>query len=61
MCVSTPKLPEPTPPPQDAKAPDAGLRDSMKRARQGMSTGTLLTGPGGVVAPPTGKSTLLGQ
>lgn len=62
MCMAKPNIPEPPPPPQEAKTPDQGaLRDAMKRGRQGMATGTLLTGPGGVASAPTGKSTLLGQ
>jgi hypothetical protein len=62
MC-SSPSIPPPPPPPQEVKQPDSSnLRDSAKRNRSGgMSGGSLLTGPSGLAAVPTGKTTLLGQ
>lgn len=61
MCMSSPDIPKPSPPPQEAKAPDSmGLRrDKRKNPLQG---GTLLTGPSGVAsgALNTGGNTLLG-
>lgn len=62
MCLSTPDIPPPPPPVQDVKQPDsAGLRDSARRNRGGMAAPSLLTGPSGAAAAPTGRSTLLGQ
>lgn len=68
MCSSKPKAPkvEVQPPPQAAQAPD---NIDAKRRRQPNNTGafvaapggTLLTGPAGAGAAPTGKSTLLGN
>lgn len=62
MCLSSPSVPAPPPPPQASKQPDAaGLQSSMKRNRGPMSSGSLLTGPGGLTAPvTTGKTSLLG-
>lgn len=62
MCMSTPKIPE-VKPLQEIKQPDSvNLKDSARRNRSGaMSGGSLLTGPSGIAAAPTGKSTLLGQ
>lgn len=59
MC-STPNIPAPAPPPQDAKAPDA-MSERRKR-NPNLQGGTLLTGAGGVPksALNTGGSTLLG-
>lgn len=60
MCLSTPNIPAPPPPPQDAKAPDSmGARRNARRPGQ---AGTLLTGPAGVASGSmnTGGSTLLG-
>ena len=60
MC-SSPNIPAPPPPPQSAKMPDS--MGARRKARNPMlTTGTLLTGPGGV-APGTSNtagSTLLG-
>ena len=64
MCMSSPSIPAPPPPPQEVKQPDAaGLTDRAKRNRAGgMVGGSLLTGPSGLSAPaPTGRATLLGQ
>lgn len=60
MCMSTPDVPAPPPPPQEAKAPDSMA--SRRNARKPMQGGTLLTGPSGVAsgALNTGGSTLLG-
>lgn len=59
--MSTPDIPEPTPPPQEAKAPDSMnmRRDKRKNTLQG---GTMLTGPSGVTSGSlnTGGNTLLG-
>ena len=62
MC-SSPSIPPPPPPPQEVKQPDSSnLRDSARRNRSGgMTGGSLLTGPSGLAAAPTGKATLLGQ
>lgn len=61
MCLSTPKLPAPTPPPQDVKSPNS-IAD-RRRARPTAGGGTLLTGPSGVASTSlnTGGSTLLGS
>lgn len=65
MCLSkSPSIPEPPPPPQAVKQPDAaGLQDKARRNRSGMAGGSLLTGPSGIAAGAltTGKTTLLGQ
>lgn len=62
MCMSSPSVPAPPPPPQEFKQPDnlAGA-DRRKRAA-GMGSGTLLTGATGVASGSlnTGGSTLLG-
>lgn len=63
MCMSSPDIPPPPPPPQDVKQPDsANMANRSRRARAGgMTGGSLLTGPSGVAAAPTGRATLLGQ
>lgn len=60
MCVSTPKMPAPTPPPQEVKQPDTLA--ARKKVRPAAGAGTLLTGPSGVATSTmnTGGSTLLG-
>ena len=62
MCMSTPDVPAPPPPPQDAKTPDSTALRRQAR-RNGMQAGTVLTGPSGVAAGGlnTGGSTLLGS
>jgi len=64
MCVmSTPDMPEPTPPPQEVQTPDTPLERNKKRKASGMTAGgTILTGAGGLApgASNTGGSTLLG-
>lgn len=59
MC-SSPKIPAPPPPPQEAKAPDS--MNERRQARSGTVSPTLLTGAGGVARGSlnTGGSTLLG-
>lgn len=60
MCVSSPKMPAPTPPPQEVKQPDTMAQ--RKKVRPAAGAGTLLTGPSGVAntSMNTGGSTLLG-
>jgi hypothetical protein len=60
MCMSTPKLPAPTPPPQEVKQPQS-MQDRRK-IKPAAGSGTLLTGPSGVANTSlnTGGSTLLG-
>lgn len=59
MCMSAPKIPQPTQM-QEVKQPDtANLRDMAKRNRTGMG-GTVLTGPMGAAPATTGKTTVLG-
>lgn len=61
MCMS-PDIPPPPPPPQEVKQPDsANLTSSARRNRGGMAAPSLLTGPSGIGAAPTGRTTLLGQ
>lgn len=59
MC-SAPDIPPPPPPPQEAKAPDS--MNARRKAKTGLPSATLLTGPSGVAAGAlnTGGSTLLG-
>ena len=61
MCMSTPKIPAPPPPPQEVKQPDT-MNQRRKGRPMGMGGGTLLTGPSGVASSTmsTGGSTLLG-
>lgn len=64
MCGSSPKAPEPLPPPQEVKQPEtAAVKESARRNRSGViGAPSLLTGPTGVTgALTTGKATLLGQ
>lgn len=62
MCMSSPKMPAPTPPPQEVKQPDSAvLRDQARRNRGGMAMPSLLTGPSGAASAPVGRTTLLGQ
>lgn len=58
MCISSPKVPDPTPPPQDQKAPDSMSTRRVRKEGQA----TMLTGPSGVStgALNTGGNTLLG-
>lgn len=58
--MSTPKMPAPTPPPQEVKQPDT--MSARKKVRPAAGAGTLLTGPSGVAntSMNTGGSTLLG-
>lgn len=60
MCMSSPKMPAPPPPPQELKQPDTVAQRRKVRPMPG--AGTLLTGPSGVAAGAmnTGGSTLLG-
>jgi hypothetical protein len=60
MCMSTPKMPAPTPPPQEVKQPDAMA--ARKKVRPAAGAGTMLTGPSGIANTSlnTGGSTLLG-
>lgn len=60
MCVSAPKMPAPTPPPQEVKQPDN--INARRKVRPMAGAGTLLTGPSGVASTSlnTGGSTLLG-
>lgn len=63
MCLSSPNIPPPPPPPQAVKQPDSmAVSAGMKRNRNtsAMGGGSLLTGPTGVMAAPTGKTSLLG-
>lgn len=61
MCLSSPDIPAPPPPPQEMKQPDAGkLAGQAKQNRSAMAGGSLLTGPSGVANVATGKTTLLG-
>lgn len=62
MCVS-PKMPAPTPPPQEAKAADPmQARRTNRKSPMAAAGGSLLTGPSGVAQGTTnlGGSTLLG-
>jgi hypothetical protein len=61
--MSPPPLPPPPPPPQAVKQPDtANLVANAKRNRMSGAGGgsSLLTGPSGVTAVPTGRTSLLG-
>lgn len=60
MCMSSPSIPAPPPPPQEVKQPDTMAERRKVRPQAG--AGTLLTGPSGVAktALNTGGSTLLG-
>ena len=61
MCMSPPDIPTPAPPPQAVKQPESSvLLDKAKRNRSGIVGGSLLTGPSGVAAGTTGKTSLLG-
>lgn len=62
MCMSSPSIPAPAPPPQESKAPDTMSAQRSKRKQGGMGGGTMLTGPSGVAsgALTTGGNTLLG-
>ncbi len=59
--MSTPKMPAPTPPPQEVKQPQT-MTDRRKVKPQA-GAGTLLTGPSGIASTSlnTGGSTLLGS
>lgn len=61
MCMSTPNMPKPAPPPQEQKLPDT-MSERRKQRQVGMGGGSLLTGPSGVASKGlnTGGSTLLG-
>ena len=61
MCMSSPDIPPPAPPPQEGKAPDS-VAQRRKTKQAGMGGGTLLTSPSGVAnhALHTGGTTLLG-
>ena len=61
MCLSSPDIPAPPPPPQDVKQPDT-MTERRKARKVGMGGGSLLTGPSGVATASqnTGGSTLLG-
>jgi hypothetical protein len=61
--MSSPDIPPPPPPPQEVKQPDtANLMNKARRNRAGgMGMSSLLTGPSGAGAAPTGRATLLGQ
>ena len=60
MCMSSPNIPTPTPPPQqqEAKTPDS--MNARRKQTRTPGGGTLLTGAQGVGALNTGGSTLLG-
>ena len=60
MCLSTPDIPAPPPPPQDAKPADSMA--ARRNARKPGGLGTVLTGATGVTAGSmnTGGNTLLG-
>lgn len=61
MCMSSPSVPAPPPPPQAVKQPETSvLTDKAKRNRSGIVGGSLLTGPSGVATVATGKTSLLG-
>lgn len=63
MCMSTPSVPAPPPPPQAVKQPDVAVAvDGMKRNRNSaaMGGGSLLTGPSGIATAATAKTSLLG-
>jgi hypothetical protein len=62
MCLSTPDIPAPPPPLQEAKTPELNTLSKARRAAGGMAGGTLLTGPSGVTgaALNTAAPTLLG-
>lgn len=64
MCMSSPKIPAPPPPPQAVKLPDASnLGDSAARRRTGgLVSGSLLNGPSGIdnAQVTTGRTSLLG-
>jgi len=63
MCLSSPSIPPPPPPPQPVKQPDSmAVSANMKRNRNSaaMGGGSLLTGPTGVMAASTGRTSLLG-
>jgi len=61
MCMSTPKMPAPTPPPQEVKQPNTMAE--RRKVKPMAGGGTLLTGPSGVASASlnTGGSTLLGS
>lgn len=63
MCMSSPDIPPPPPPPQEVKQPatEAMANRSRQNRARGMGMPSLLTGPGGTGAAPTGRATLLGQ
>lgn len=66
MCFSGPSLPAPQAPPPVATEQDAAVQASLdaERRRRALAAGrqsTILTGPQGVLAPPSGTAkTLLG-
>jgi hypothetical protein len=63
VCISTPKIPKPAPPPQDAKEPDTLAERRARRQAGGlMGGGSILTSPSGIAnsALTTGGNTILG-
>ena len=64
MCLSSPSIPSPPPPPQEIKQPDSSaLLNKAKANRGGIVGGSLLTGPSGVATAATaatGRTSLLG-
>ena len=63
MCLSSPDIPAPAPPPQAVKQPDVAVAvDTMRKNRSSaaMGGGSLLTGPSGIATAATGKTSLLG-
>ena len=62
MC-STPDMPAPPPPVQDAKQPDFMAQQAARRKKALTGGGTLLTGPSGIssAAMNQARPTLLGQ
>ena len=64
MCMSSPDIPPPPAPVQEAKAPELNaLVKARKTAASGMGAGTLLTSPSGISANAlnVGTPTLLGS
>lgn len=61
MCMSSPSMPAPPPPPQDVKQPNT--MTDRRKVKPMAGGGTLLTGPSGVANTSlnTGGSTLLGS
>lgn len=63
MCMSSPKIPDPAPPPQAIKQPEVGVLKDKSRANRSsaaMGGGSLLTGPSGITSVSTGRTSLLG-